>query len=129
MILHICGRDEWPPATEDLLAGSSVSTEYRPASLATEGFVHCSDFGTAHLPANRIFAGRTDLVLLVIDTARLDVPVRWEPAAESDDPAAMPWFPHVYGPIPERAVIAVHAFPPDAKGAFTLPTALADNRP
>ncbi len=118
MILHICGRDEWPP----------TGGVYRPESLASEGFVHCSDFGTAHLSANRFFAGRDDLVLLVIDPAQLDVPARWEPPADGADPTGRPLFPHVYGPIPESAVTAVQSFQPDPKGLFTLPTVLAENR-
>jgi uncharacterized protein (DUF952 family) len=117
MILHICGRDEWPP-----------TGEYRPESLDTEGFVHCSDFGTVHLPAGTLYAGRTDLVLLVVDPDRLDVPVRWEQAAGVDS-ANLPWFPHVYGPISENAVVAVHDFPPGPDGTFTLPPALARHRP
>lgn len=111
MILHIAARADYRPGEP-----------YRPASLSTEGFVHCSDFGTVHLPANRIFAGRTDLVLLVIDPARLDVPLRWE-AGDPPDPAGI-WFPHVYGPVPARAVVAVHDFPP-GPGGFRLPAALA----
>jgi uncharacterized protein (DUF952 family) len=118
MILHICGRDEWPP----------VDGTYRPESLASEGFVHCSDFGTTHLSANRFFAGRDDLVLLVINPAALDVPVRWEPPADGTDPTGRPLFPHVYGPVPQDAVVAVHTFRPDVKGVFTLPTAIAENR-
>jgi uncharacterized protein (DUF952 family) len=118
MILHICGRDEWPP----------TDGRYQPESLASEGFVHCSDFGTVHLPARLFYAGRDDLVLLVVDPDRLEVPVRWEPAAGADDPSGMPWFPHVYGPIPQAAVVAVHTFRPDANGVFTLPTDLAENR-
>jgi uncharacterized protein (DUF952 family) len=114
MILHICGRDEWP-----------AESEYRPPSLDTEGFVHCSDYGTVHIPAGMFYAGRTDLVLLVVDPDLLDVPVRWErPDGEPD----LPWFPHVYGPIPERAVVAVHDFPPGPDGVFSLPAALAAPR-
>ena len=111
MILHIAVRTDYQPGQP-----------YRPASLAAEGFVHCSDFGTVHLPANRIFAGRTDLVLLVVDPARLDVPLRWEPGSPPD-PAGI-WFPHVYGPVPAAAVVAVHDFPPGPDG-FRLPAALA----
>jgi uncharacterized protein (DUF952 family) len=113
MILHIHPRDQWP------------TDEVRPESLATEGFVHCSDYGTVHLPAGRIFAGRTDLVLLVIDPDRLTVPVRWDEAADGTPPRT--WFPHVYGPIPADAVVAVHDFPPNPDGTFTLPPALAGN--
>jgi uncharacterized protein (DUF952 family) len=110
LILHITTRAEYRP-------GEPV----RPPSLETEGFVHCSDPGTVHLPANRLFAGRTDLVLLEIDTARLDVPLRWEPGVPPDPNGA--WFPHVFGPIPAAAVVAAHDFPPGPAG-FTLPGAL-----
>lgn len=120
MILHICGRDEWPP-----VAREAQHSEYRPSSLDTEGFVHCSDFGTVHLPAGRFYAGRTDLVLLVVDPDLVDVPIRWE---RPDGPADMPWFPHVYGPIPQRAVVAVHDFPLGPDGVFVLPAALAAPR-
>jgi uncharacterized protein (DUF952 family) len=116
MILHICGRSEWPPEDE----------HYRAESLDEVGFIHCSDFGTVHLPANAVFAGRTDLVLLVIDPDLLDVPLRWE---EADPPGDnLPWFPHVYGPIARRAVVAVHDFPIQPDGTFVLPAALADRQ-
>jgi uncharacterized protein (DUF952 family) len=110
VILHITTRDEYDPGKP-----------YRAPSLETEGFVHCSDFGSVHLPANRLFAGRTDLVLLEIDPAKLDVPLRWEPGVPPDPNGA--WFPHVYGPIPQSAVVAVHDFPPGENG-FVLPESL-----
>lgn len=113
MILHIASRQEWEQA---LAAG-----EIRPASLAEQGFVHCSDPGTVRLPANAFYAGRTDLLLLVIDPAT--VPVRWEPA-DPPQPDG-PWFPHVYGPIPISAVVRRHDFPPGPDGVFELPAALA----
>jgi uncharacterized protein (DUF952 family) len=112
VILHITTRDAWR-------AGEPV----RADSLDTEGFLHCSDFGTVHLPANRLFTHRDDLVLLEIDPARLDVPLRWEPGAPPDPNGA--WFPHVYGPIPAAAVVAAHDFPPGPDGRFTLPAHLA----
>lgn len=110
MILHI---------TDDYRPGEPV----RAPSLDDVGFLHCSDFGTVHLPANRLFAGRTDLVLLVIDPAKLDVPLRWEPGDPPDPNGA--WFPHVYGPIPPAAVVAVHDFPPGPSG-FVLPKHLRE---
>jgi uncharacterized protein (DUF952 family) len=113
VILHIISRQDW--------AAARAAGEVRAESLATQGFVHCSDFGTAHLPANFLFAGRTDLLLLVVDPEQ--VPVRWEPA-DPPQPGG-PWFPHVYGPIPVAAVTAAHDFPPDADGTFRLPAVLA----
>jgi uncharacterized protein (DUF952 family) len=115
MILHIISRDDW--------AEASAAGEVAAPSLAGAGYVHCSDPGTAHLPANGLFAGRQDMLLLEIDPGRLGVPLRWEPA-DGEDPAG-PWFPHVYGPIPVSAVLAVHDFPPRADGSFELPASLA----
>jgi uncharacterized protein (DUF952 family) len=113
VILHICTEAEW---------SASPDEAYRAPSLDEVGFIHCSDPGTVHLPANARFAGRTDLVLLSMDPARLAVPVRWEPG---DPPAPGDvWFPHVYGPVRRDAVTAVIPFPPDADGTFQLPPSI-----
>jgi uncharacterized protein (DUF952 family) len=116
VILHIVPAAEWAAVAE--------GGHLRPASLDDVGFVHCADPGTAHLPANTLYAGRTDLVLLEIDAARLDVPVRWEPG-DPPHPAGV-WFPHVYGPLPFSAVVTVHPFPPGPDGTFRLPEAVSN---
>jgi uncharacterized protein (DUF952 family) len=116
MILHISDPAEY----EQTLATGEVRTP----SLDTQGFVHCSDPGTMHLPANALYAGRTGLKLLVIDPALVPVPVRWE-AADPPQPGG-PLFPHVYGPIPLAAVVGTHELPPAADGTFHLPAALAE---
>jgi uncharacterized protein (DUF952 family) len=113
VILHICTRDEWALAAEE--------GAHRPASLASEGFVHCSDVGTVHLVGNARFAGRTDLVLLVVDPDQVGAPVRWEPGADLPGP---PWFPHVYGPIPVHAVHTVLDWPTEPDGTFRPPAEL-----
>lgn len=107
-ILHFCPGDTWSAA--------QAAGEYRGDTLDTEGFIHCSTADQVHVPANAIARGRTDLVLLEIDPTQLAVPVRWEGA----DPTSMR-FPHVYGPIPVSAVVAVHDFPPGPDGTFTVP--------
>lgn len=117
-VLHMCAAGEWAAAWERGV--------HRADSLDDVGFVHCSDRGTVHLPANRLFAGRADMVVLEIDVGALDVPVRWEPA-DPPYPGPSPWFPHVYGPIPVGAVVAVHDFPPSADGTFELPDGLANS--
>jgi uncharacterized protein (DUF952 family) len=76
-----------------------------------------------HLPANALVRGRTDLVLLEVDESRLPQPPRWE-AGDPADPDTMR-FPHVYGPVPVAAVVAVHDFPPDADGTFRWPPGVA----
>ena len=112
MIYHFCARDEW----------DAVTDAYTADTLATEGFIHCSDRDTVLLPANAIARGRSDLVLLAIDEARLPTPPVWEPG-DPTDPASTR-FPHIYGPIPAGAVVAVHDFPCGPDGTFALPAAL-----
>ena len=107
-LVHLCGQDDWAVA-------SSVG-EHRPASLSDAGFVHLSTVEQVHLPANRLFAGRRDLVLLYLNPGRLNAPLRWEPGAPTD-PSSM-LFPHLYGPLPAAAVIAVTDYPPGADGSF-----------
>ena len=113
-ILHFCPRSAWTAA--------QAEGEYRADTLATEGFIHCSTAEQVHLPANALVHGRSDIVLLEVDPARVTVPIRWEPGDPSD-PASMQ-FPHVYGPIPVDAVVGVHDYPPGPDGAFAPPTHL-----
>ncbi len=109
MLVHICAAADWR-AIEDC-------DEYRPDSLQTAGFIHLSTPEQVHLPANRLYAGRTDLLLLHVDPSRLTSPVRWEPGVPSD-PASM-LFPHLYGPLPVNAVTSVTTYQPDPDGSFS----------
>lgn len=56
------------------------------------------------------------MVLLYIDAAALDAPVRWERGVP-DDPESM-LFPHLYGPLPVSAVARTVTYPPAADGSF-----------
>jgi uncharacterized protein (DUF952 family)/GNAT superfamily N-acetyltransferase len=90
----------------------------RPPSLESAGFVHLSTPEQVHLPAERLYPGRRDLVLLVVDPARLTDPVQFEDGVPAD-PGGM-LFPHLYGPLPTSAVTAVVPYRPPAP--FALPT-------
>ncbi|QLY29393.1 DUF952 domain-containing protein [Nocardia huaxiensis] len=107
-LVHICSRAEWEAAQE---AG-----EYRAASLAEVGFIHLSGTHQAHLPADRLFRGRDDLVLLWLDPERLGSPVKWEPGVPGDPESML--FPHLYGPLPLRAVVEATPFRPGPEGTF-----------
>ncbi|SOC48523.1 Uncharacterized conserved protein, DUF952 family [Blastococcus aggregatus] len=91
----------------------------RPPSLDAVGFVHLSTPEQVHLPAEALFPGRRDLVLLVVDPARLTDPVRLEPG-RPEDPAGM-LFPHLYGPLPTRAVVAVVPYRPPVQPVLPSP--------
>ena len=108
VLVHLCSNDEWLSA--------QASGEHRPDSLDANGFVHLSSAEQVHLPANRLYPGRADLVLLRIDPTRLAAPVRWEPGVATD-PDAMR-FPHLYGALPVDAVINVTPYLPDEDGKF-----------
>jgi uncharacterized protein (DUF952 family) len=90
--------------------------QVHPESLDSAGFVHLSAPAQVHLPANRLFRGRDDLVLLVVDPDRLDPPLRWEPGVATDPESML--FPHLYGPLPVEAVLDVAAYRPGPDGSF-----------
>ena len=112
-LLHITPRADWEAA--------ELTGEYHAASLGTEGFIHLSTPAQVLLPANAFFRGKNDLVLLVIDPARLRHEVRWEEA-----PGTGQTFPHLYGPLNTSAVMSVVPFPPGPDGTFAaLPEEVA----
>ncbi len=106
--MHLCGLDEWSRA--------HARGEIRPGAAGGGQFIHLSAPDQVHLPANRLYRGRGDLVLLHIDPARLDSPVRWEPGVTTDPESML--FPHLYGPLPVRAVVRVTPYPPGPDGTF-----------
>lgn len=87
---------------------------WAPVDVA-DGFVHLSAGSQVRETARRHFAGRSGLVLLEVDPARLRPgTLRWE---ESRGGAL---FPHVHGDVPRSAVIAVHPLP-EVDGVFVFP--------
>ena len=107
-LVHICTAEQWRQAQR---AGARL-----PETYDADGFVHLSSIEQVHLPANRLFAGRTDLVLLYLDRERLGAEVRWEPGVPTDQESMR--FPHLYGPLPAVAIIGVRAYRPGPDGRF-----------
>lgn len=102
IIYHLAFRDDWETG---LAAG-----EYRAPSLVEEGFIHASgDEAQALGVAARLFAGRTDLLVLDVDTVLLGEgsPVIREPARSGEI------YPHIYGPIALNAVVRIRKLVPD----------------
>ncbi len=96
-IFHLALATEWEAAQRS----GSYTTSTLGRSLAEEGFIHASRADQWPGVRERFYADVTEpLVLLVIDTARLDVPVVAEPVPDS-----METFPHIYGPLPAAAVV------------------------
>ncbi|MDV6011916.1 cupin domain-containing protein [Haloechinothrix sp. LS1_15] len=82
-----------------------------PASLDTEGFVHCTgDEDTLLAVANHLYRdAEGQFVVLEIDTAASSSPVVYEEAAPAPPPGVDPSvrFPHLYGPIERSAVVGL----------------------
>lgn len=110
-LLHITPRADWETAV--------TQGTLQPTSLMQEGFIHCSTLAQVLLPANSLYRGQTDLVLLLIDPTLVPSAIVYE-----DCYASGQQFPHIYGPLPVTAVVQLFPFPPEADGTFTLPPAL-----
>lgn len=104
-LFHIVDPSVWAAARGD----------YRPASLAEQGFIHLSFARQIDAVANSWYADADELQVLEIDPHLLDAEVRVE-----DSYGAGESFPHLYGPLPVAAVTAVHDLPRDERGRFTF---------
>jgi uncharacterized protein (DUF952 family) len=103
-ILHLSTPTDW---TEARRTGAVA-----PASLASEGFVHCSTRAQLAGTLARHFRGAGPLVALVLDPGAIDADLRWDESYPGER------FPHVYAPIPVTAVVAVEdVIPPAAPPA------------
>ncbi|WP_164860632.1 DUF952 domain-containing protein [Rhodococcus sp. X156] len=107
-LLHLVLEDDWVRAQQV----GEIPAHPGP-------FVHLSTPEQVALPANRLFAGRADVLLLRVDPQRLTGEVRWEPGVPGD-PESMR-FPHLYAPLPVSAVVGVLAYRPGPDGRFGAP--------
>ena len=97
LIYHIASAADWEQASRD----GEYMTSTRGLSLAEQGFIHASTAPQVAPVANAFYGDDQDLVVLVIDTGRLEPELRYEPVPGWDDP-----FPHIYGPLNVDAVAA-----------------------
>ncbi|MEV4624677.1 DUF952 domain-containing protein [Micromonospora sp. NPDC049523] len=110
MIYKLLAAADWAEAeTQGRYDGSAVDLR--------DGFIHLSGRDQVVETAARHFAGQSDLVLLTVAPDRLGADLRWE----SSRGGAL--FPHLYGPLPTDAVVAVAPLPvelpvPDAVAAL-----------
>ena len=110
-IFHLARRCAWEAAQ----GGDS----YRPASFEDEGFIHASTAEQVEATANRYYLGAVDLVLLRIESVRVEVEIRYENLYGGEE-----LFPHIYGPLALGAVTASHALKPGTDGTFVIPDEL-----
>jgi glutathione S-transferase len=116
-IFHLALRDEWNEAVD---RGEPYRRSTLGVSLAQEGFIHCSFGNQVGMIADLFYRGRDDVLLLVIDPARVASPIRVEPAEGGGH-----FFPHLYGPLPVAAVVSAIPLPLDADGRLGVTGSLA----
>lgn len=107
-IFHITKRVEWE--------GAEREGSYRTPTLASEGFIHCSRSDQVIRIANTLFRGQTGLVLLEIDTSRVEAEIRYENCEGGQEN-----FPHIYGALDSGSVVRVLALEPGEDGSFSMP--------
>lgn len=103
MVYKIFRRAEWDALCA---AGESAGA---PVDLA-DGFVHLSTAAQVAETAARHFAGESDLVLVAVDSTRLDAALRWEPSRGGQ------LFPHLYRPLRRDDVAWDKSLPLGATG-------------
>lgn len=93
-------------------AAADPTSAYLAASLATEGFVHCTD-GAVELLATANRHYRVDPRSFVVLSLDLDlIQARWT----VEDPAAI--YPHIHGPVDWQAITGVAPLVRAVDGAF-----------
>jgi uncharacterized protein (DUF952 family) len=93
-IYHVTTQEEWEQAQKE--------NEYKPKGYDQEGFIHCSIERQVPGVLDRFFKGKTNLVKLKIEKAKLQRPLLFELATDLDE-----LFPHIYGPLNLDSVVEV----------------------
>jgi uncharacterized protein (DUF952 family) len=107
LLFHILDQPRWDEAR--------ALGVYEPESLTAEGFIHLSTADQVLGTANRLYAGRTDLVVLAIDADAVTPEIRFE---DLYDHGAE--FPHLYGPLATSAVHHVVPLEAGQEATFTF---------
>src|SRR5699024_11444000 len=104
-IYHLADPGDWAAAA----AQGSYRVSTRGRTLDEVGFVHAAGAQQWQQVRRRFYGDvEGDLLLVEFDADRVPSPVIWEVG----DPESAERFPHVYGPLPLEAVIAVRTLTP-----------------
>jgi len=96
MIYHI--------TTPDYLALFDDNNEYEAASLASEGFIHCSTIEQLNTSASRYYNNEPEIIVLTIDEQKLKSELKFEFAKIGQE------YPHIYGPINKESIIETRKY-------------------
>ncbi|MDZ7714957.1 MAG: DUF952 domain-containing protein [Balneolaceae bacterium] len=101
--------------TEEDWNNYKQNSMYSPQSIEDQGFIHCSTGEEIGETANRLFKGRDDVLLLIINSSIIDQEIKYE----LDEDLGKK-FPHIYGPINIRCIIDKIKLAPEADGSFDI---------
>ena len=105
-IYKIAARTLWNEAEQrGVFSGAEIDIR--------DGYIHFSSQDQVAETLALHFAGQSDLVLVEVDTARLDI--KWEPSRGGQ------LFPHLYGRLPLELVRTVRPLALDTNGEHILP--------
>jgi uncharacterized protein (DUF952 family) len=104
-LFHIISSEVW--------ATLGSSADYRPGSLAAEGFVHLSYADQVVGTADRFYRDLADPIVVEFDRAALGAEV-----IDEDSYGSGQRFPHLYAPVPIAAAVAVHPLSRGADGRY-----------
>ena len=108
LVYKICPASLWRDAGRDgVFRGSEVDRR--------DGFIHFSTAAQVEETAGKHFAGLDGLLLLYVDTAKLDARLKWEPSRGGA------LFPHLYGALALTAVTRVEPLPLGGDGRHNFP--------
>lgn len=111
MIYHSATKENWELARKNGF--------YTVPSLQKDGFIHCSLLEQLVAITNLVYEKRDDIVILVIDEAKVDAKIVLEDLKQHGR------FPHVYGRIPISAITGTYSMlvdeNPNSKVNFKLP--------
>lgn len=114
MIYHLAYKNDWEQA--------KTAGDYRQSTkgrtLEQQGFIHgCAEPAQVDQVANAFYRGDSNLLVLVIDEAKVRSEVRRDPVPGFDTP-----LPHIYGPLNPDAVVEAVPLELAADGQFRFDT-------
>lgn len=105
-IFHLVTPKRWEKAL--------IEGRYRPDSLKTEGFIHCSTWDQLLESADLHFPGEAQLIVTYIIEKHVKKQLVWEKGRKDQD------FPHLYGEFPFAAVETTRILVRNAEGKFEM---------
>ena len=91
-IIHSVDKEEFE---NEIITGS-----YGRKSVEKFGFIHCSDLDTYYLVAPNFKDESNERLILLIDTDKVSVKIKWEDGGGID-------FPHIYGLLNKCAIVKI----------------------